>query len=117
MSWTSEAVVLAGYKISPEAWAHAWSKYEDNYDKYPGWIEDMFVDADPATGRGPLFFGSIIHNVKEDSEPVEFDTILANAETINRAFVAFASLFEEYYKQHPEEKVPRFTKYLFCRWI
>ena len=117
MSYAPEAVVLAGYKISPEAWTYAWNKYEDGYDDYPGWIEDLFVNGGGAVGGGPLFFGSIIHTVGEDCEPVEFDSILADSETINRAIVAFASLFEEYYNQHPEEKVPKFTKYLFCRWM
>lgn len=114
MSYTTEAVVLAGYKVSSEAWAHAWGKYEEN-ESYPYELEDMFVDANPMTGCGPLFFGTIIFHIDEDCNPVEFDSILANAATISKISTTFEELFKDYYDTHPEESIPRFKKYIFCR--
>ena len=115
MSYTSEAVVLAGYKISHEAWDYAWNRFEDGYDAYPGYVEEMFVDSNVMTSDGPFFFGTVIFAVDEDEEPREFDSILADAMTICKTSTAFAELFKSYYDQHPEEPVPQFKKYIFCR--
>ena len=115
MSYTAETIVVGGFKVSPEAWAHAWGKYEEN-ESYPCSLEDMFIDANPITGAGPLFFGITILSIDEDCEPLEFDSILATASQIEKAATGFEELFKDYYDAHPEEPVPLFKKYIFCRY-
>ena len=116
MSYIPKTVILGGYKISPEAWAFAWKKYEDN-PNLPYVIEDYFCDADPLHSEGPYFIGLPIFEIDDhDSGVFRFDDIIANAETIYKTKALFSFLLNDYYTIHPEEKIPVWDKYIFMTW-
>ena len=124
MSWTPEAVVISGYKVPRELWCEGFELCEkmDNscaeHDaKIPEDWEDYFIDMDaPGGDENETFFGSIIYTVPEDGRTKEFNTILADAKTINTVQDAFHYIFNHLYmvKGWP---LPTYGKYLGCRWV
>lgn len=120
MSWTPEAVVISGYRVPRNIWREGFEyceEYCDKNDKIPEDWEDYFVDMDaPGDSSDETFFGSIIYTVPEDGRTKEFDTILADFNTIDKVQNAFHAIFDHLYvvKGWP---VPQYNKYLGCRWV
>ena len=118
MSWTPEAVVLCGYRVSRDIWQKGFEYCEDNCESNPAipedW-EDYFIDMDnPGGNESETFFGSIIYTVPEDGYTVEFDSIFTHYETIIKVQSAFKAIFSRFYKDAP---LPSYRKYLGCRWV
>ena len=62
MSWTTEAVVIYGYKLSPEI-LEEFLKKSYNEEDY----EDYIIDTNPISEDGEIFFGIITHNIEADA--------------------------------------------------
>lgn len=124
MSWTPEAIVISGYKVPREIWCEGFEFCEsldskENKNEFPipeDW-EDYFIDMDaPGGDDTETFFGSIIYTVPEDGHTKEFDTILANFNTIDTVQTAFHKIFDHLYMMRGWP-LPQYNKYLGCRWV
>ena len=66
MSWNTEVIMVAGYKIPRDVFQLGYNKWEEmtfgeNGNPDLAIYADNFIDTDPCTGEGPVFFGEILH--------------------------------------------------------
>ena len=120
MSWQPEAVVISGYRVPREIWNEVFEFCDTHWQTDPDipedW-EDMFIDMDqPGGDNHETFFGVILYNISDNDHTREFDTILANYETVEKVQDAFHKLFRHVYtvKGFP---YPSYNKYIGVRWI
>ena len=109
MSWTSEAVIIAGYKI-PEIVFNEVFK-----DELPDYVGDYLISTDPVSDTGDYFCGKIIYSVNERSPAMEFDKIYFDKETVDLV----NQIFDHWVLPKLSAlgfSVPIFTKWLALCW-
>jgi hypothetical protein len=110
MSWTPEVIVVAGYKVSQDAWCKAFDKlFNSDNDNLPSEWEDLFICGDPVSDNpNTYFFGKIILSMDDHTDPIALSAILASYSVIKEVCEAYVALFEG--------KPPTFEKWLLTRW-
>ena len=62
MSYTTEAIVIRGYKVPSDIWNEFYKRSYNEED-----YEDYIIDTNPVTRKGDIFFGIITHNIEENA--------------------------------------------------
>ena len=120
MSWDPEVIVISGYRLPAEIWKKAMLYCEQHQNDPEAHIpedwEDYFINMDYIHETHDVYFGAIIHSITEGTPTIEFDTILADFNTIHRVQDAFFNICYPIYMQKGFP-LPFYNKYIGMRWI
>lgn len=121
MSWSSEVIIIAGYKLDSETFSTGAERWEDmafgkDGDKSLQKYEDYFIDADPICGEGPWFFGKIIryYDANSNGFAEELNKIITNPLDITEIQEVFHKIFDDILPIGFEFK---FSKWITGRWV
>jgi len=119
MSYTSETIVISGYKLPYEIWKKGFKYCEKHCEtdiNIPANWGDMFINMNPICNHGEVFFGWVIYTVPEDGTTKEFDTILADLPVITHVQWYFDHIFRHIYEQKGFP-LPTYNKFIGMRYI
>ena len=111
MSWTTEAIVIRGYKLLPEI-LEEFLKKSYNEEGY----EDYIIDTNPISEDGEIFFGIITHNIEADAPFKRIGYFSADDAKEYNMKSRFHYYFDEIYIQK-NKLIPICETYIGVRYI